>query len=170
MLIKSAALLLIAGAAAFPAPAPGPAPVPDSLPEFDHYEHLDARQQGCVSNRNNADALQNLLNRGGPGYVLRLCPNQEYLLDKPILFNATNQEISTLGYPRDNRRATLKVGGDPNTNVLAIRGNREGLDGCKIRNIQVGVIWRRKEAALHNLCQQSLTAVRRQPQARPPYP
>lgn len=130
MLIKPA-LLLAACALAAPAPVPH-----DALPEHDSHVALAGRQVGCVSNAASADALQNLLISGGSGYVLRLCPGQQYLLDKPLLFNATRQEISTAGYPTGETRATLIVGGDPATNVNAIRGNRKGMDGCAIRNVQ----------------------------------
>jgi hypothetical protein len=128
MIVKPALLL---ASVALAAPTP-----PDALPEHDHFVSIASRQVGCVSNQANADALQNLLIRGGSGYVLRLCPNQQYLLDKPLLFNATNQEISTAGYPTDGTRATLVVGGDPATNVNAVRGNRKGMDGCALRNVQ----------------------------------
>lgn len=134
MLIKAAlSLALLSSSLATPTP------FPDALPEHDHFVHVNSRQQGCVSNASNADALQQLLISGGQGYVLRLCPNQVYYLDKPILFNNTNQEISTAGYPRDNSRATMVVNGEPMTHVNAVRGNRKGMDGCKLRNVQVSL-------------------------------
>ncbi|CAK9786267.1 hypothetical protein CC85DRAFT_319115 [Cutaneotrichosporon oleaginosum] len=129
MLINAALLLA-------PLTLAAPAPVPDALPEHDHFVPLASRQIGCVSNASNADALQQLLIRGGSGYVLRLCPGQVYTLDKPLLFNNTRQEISTAGYPTGAARATLVVGGDPAVNVNAIRGNRKGMDGCAIRHVQ----------------------------------
>lgn len=58
-----------------------------------------------------ADRINTLLNSSGPGYVLNLCPNTEYMLQSPLLFAAPNQEISTEGYPTDDSRATLVVDG-----------------------------------------------------------
>jgi hypothetical protein len=39
------------------------------------------------------DRLNGLLANGGEGYVLSLCPSQQYLITAPILFAAPNQEI-----------------------------------------------------------------------------
>ncbi|KAH9077063.1 hypothetical protein EDB83DRAFT_2348001 [Lactarius deliciosus] len=58
-----------------------------------------------------ADRLNIALNSSGPGFVLQLCPNAHYMIQAPILFAAPNQEISTVGYPTDNSRATLVING-----------------------------------------------------------
>ncbi|KAJ7849839.1 hypothetical protein B0H14DRAFT_3085987 [Mycena olivaceomarginata] len=76
-----------------------------------------------------ADRINTLLNSSGPGYVLNLCPNTEYMLQSPLLFAAPNQEISTEGYPTDDSRATLVVDGpvaNGTGHTTAINGARDG--------------------------------------------
>ncbi|KAJ8502339.1 hypothetical protein ONZ45_g11858 [Pleurotus djamor] len=60
------------------------------------------------------DRLNTLLNSSGPGFVLTLCPRREYLILTPLFFAAPNQEISTLGYPFGDARATLVINGTRN--------------------------------------------------------
>ncbi|KAF8165709.1 hypothetical protein B0H34DRAFT_690211 [Crassisporium funariophilum] len=86
------------------------------------------------------DRLNNLLKNSGDGYVLRLCPNQRYLLQAPVLFAHPNQEISTLGYPAGDDRAVLSVSGpvangEGHTN--AVDGTCGTCSGIKLRNIQI---------------------------------
>jgi len=84
--------------------------------------------------------LNNLLKSSGPGYILRLCPGQQYLIVAPIVFAANNQEISTLGYPTGDERATLVVNGpvgNDEGHTNAVNGNCEDCSGIKLRNIQV---------------------------------
>ncbi|KAJ3012524.1 hypothetical protein NUW54_g1844 [Trametes sanguinea] len=57
------------------------------------------------------DRLNTLLNSSGPGYILPLCPSVQYFIQAPILFAAQDQEISTVGYPTGDERATLVVAG-----------------------------------------------------------
>ncbi|RDB20207.1 hypothetical protein Hypma_012912 [Hypsizygus marmoreus] len=86
------------------------------------------------------DRLNTLLNSSGPGYVLRLCPNRQYLIQAPILFAAPQQEISTLGYPTGNERAILVVNGPVENgegHTTAIDGTCENCSGVKLRNIQI---------------------------------
>ncbi|KAH9999978.1 hypothetical protein BJV77DRAFT_1058272 [Russula vinacea] len=71
------------------------------------------------------DRLNLALNSSGPGFVLQLCPNANYLIQAPILFAAPNQEISTTGYPTDNSRATLVVSGP----VANGQGHTTAIDG-----------------------------------------
>lgn len=86
------------------------------------------------------DRLNIALNSSGPGFVLRLCPNAQYLIQAPILFAAPNQEISTQGYPTDSTRATLVVSG-PVANGIghtnAVDGTCSNCNGVKLRNIQI---------------------------------
>jgi len=86
------------------------------------------------------DRLNTRLNSSGPGYVLQLCPNTQYLIEAPILFAFPQQEISTLGYPTGNERATLVVNG-PVTNgsghTTAVDGTCSNCNGVKLRNIQI---------------------------------
>lgn len=85
--------------------------------------------------------LNQLLSNGGQGYVLSLCPGQQYLLTQPLAFAAPNQEISTQGYPLGDARATLVVDG-PIVNgtgqTTAVDGTCANCNGVKLRNIQVG--------------------------------
>ncbi|KDQ08271.1 hypothetical protein BOTBODRAFT_571308 [Botryobasidium botryosum FD-172 SS1] len=86
------------------------------------------------------DRLQNLLNTSGPGYRLSLCPQKTYLLTAPLVFTAPNQEISTLGYPTDDTRATLVVNGpifNGGGHTIAINGTCTNCDYVRVRNIQV---------------------------------
>ncbi|KAI9432391.1 hypothetical protein H4582DRAFT_2113168 [Lactarius indigo] len=86
------------------------------------------------------DRLNIALNSSGSGFVLRLCPNAHYVIQAPILFAAPDQEISTVGYPTDDSRATLVVNG-PVTNgtghTTAIDGTCSNCSGVKLRNIQI---------------------------------
>ena len=81
-----------------------------------------------------------LLSSGGEGYVLSLCPGQQYPITQPILFAAPNQEISTQGYPTGDERATLVVAGAVANGVghtTAVDGTCSNCDGVKLRNVQV---------------------------------
>ncbi|KAI0286456.1 hypothetical protein BC826DRAFT_82182 [Russula brevipes] len=89
---------------------------------------------------NVTDRLNLALNSAGPGFVLRLCPNAQYMILAPIRFAAPNQEISTMGYPTDDSRATLVVSGpvaDGEGHTVAIDGNCNNCSGVILRNIQV---------------------------------
>ncbi|KAI9447929.1 hypothetical protein H4582DRAFT_1897235 [Lactarius indigo] len=73
------------------------------------------------------DRMNIALNSSGPGFA-------------PILFAAPNQEISTVGYPTDNTRATLVVSGpvaNGQGHTTAIDGTCPNCSGIKLRNIQV---------------------------------
>ncbi|KAF9025901.1 hypothetical protein BDZ89DRAFT_1161558 [Hymenopellis radicata] len=86
------------------------------------------------------DRLNTLLNSSGPGYILRLCPSKQYLIQAPLVFTWPNQEISTLGYPTDDTRALLVVNGpvaDGKGHTTAIEGNCATCSGIKIRNLQI---------------------------------
>jgi hypothetical protein len=86
------------------------------------------------------DRLNQLLANGGNGYVLSLCPGQQYPITQPLAFAAPNQEISTQGYPTGKERATLVVAGavaDGKGHTTAVDGTCSNCDGVKLRNIQV---------------------------------
>ncbi len=86
------------------------------------------------------DRLNTLLNSSGAGYVLPLCPGVQYHIQAPILFNAQDQEISTVGYPTDDSRATLVVSGpvaNGQGHTTAVDGTCQNCSGVKLRNIQV---------------------------------
>lgn len=86
------------------------------------------------------DRLNLALNSSGPGYVLTLCPRAQYLILAPILFAAPDQEISTLGYPTGDDRATLVVNGvvaNGQGHTTAVDGTCANCDGVKLRNVQV---------------------------------
>ncbi|KAH8983285.1 hypothetical protein EDB92DRAFT_1936711 [Lactarius akahatsu] len=82
------------------------------------------------------------LNSSGPGFVLQLCPNAHYMIQAPILFAAPDQEISTVGYPTDDSRATLVVNGpvaNGTGHTTAVDGTCSNCKGVKLRNIQVSI-------------------------------
>ncbi|KZT42919.1 hypothetical protein SISSUDRAFT_1014930 [Sistotremastrum suecicum HHB10207 ss-3] len=85
--------------------------------------------------------LNNLLATSGPGYVLNLCPSQQYLIQQPISFAAPNQEITTFGNPTDDTRATLVVSGsratDGSGHSTAVNGQCATCNGCKLHHIQI---------------------------------
>ncbi|KAF8257325.1 hypothetical protein EI94DRAFT_1818245 [Lactarius quietus] len=86
------------------------------------------------------DRLNIALNSSGPGFVLRLCPNAHYMIQAPILFAAPDQEISTVGYPTDDSRATLVVSGpvaNGTGHTNAVNGTCSNCSGVKLRNIQI---------------------------------
>ncbi|KAI0005117.1 hypothetical protein BJV74DRAFT_326754 [Russula compacta] len=86
------------------------------------------------------DRLNLALNSSGPGFVLQLCPNAQYMIQAPILFAAPNQEISTMGYPTDNSRATLVVSGpvaNGQGHTTAVDGTCANCSGAIMRNIQI---------------------------------
>ncbi|KAI0698572.1 hypothetical protein BC835DRAFT_1333827 [Cytidiella melzeri] len=86
------------------------------------------------------DRLNTLLNSSGPGYTLPLCPSTQYIITAPIVFFAQDQEISTVGYPSGDERATLVVNG-PVANGMghttAVDGTGSNCDGVKLRNVQI---------------------------------
>ena len=90
------------------------------------------------------DRLNTLLNSSGPGYVLSLCPSTLYLISAPILFAAPQQEISTLGHPTGDERATLVVNG-PVANgaghTTAVDGTCSNCNGVILRNVQVRFLY-----------------------------
>ncbi|EIW73463.1 hypothetical protein TREMEDRAFT_14833, partial [Tremella mesenterica DSM 1558] len=89
----------------------------------------------CIPSTTSTDDLQSLFQKGGVNYILSLCPNQTYNLTQILNYTAAGQEISTEGYPTDVSRATLLVGG---FNIsTAVQAQNNGLDGCKLRNVQV---------------------------------
>lgn len=86
------------------------------------------------------DRMNQLLSSGGNGYVLSLCPSQQYFITQPIAFAAPNQEISTQGYPTGNDRATLVVSGPVSNgqgHTNAVDGTCTNCSGVKLRNIQI---------------------------------
>lgn len=87
--------------------------------------------------------LNNLLKNGGDGYILQLCPSQNYLIQAPIAFASSNQEISTMGYPTTDTRAILTVNGPVSNgqgHTTAVDGSCATCSSVKLRNIQVPII------------------------------
>ncbi|KAG1748471.1 uncharacterized protein EDB91DRAFT_1114212 [Suillus paluster] len=86
------------------------------------------------------DRLNTLLNSSGSEYVLNLCPNTQYFIQAPIIFAASNQEISTLGYPTNDSRAVLVVSGPVSNgtgHTTAVDGTCANCDGVRLRNVQI---------------------------------
>ncbi|QRW01617.1 hypothetical protein RhiLY_00614 [Ceratobasidium sp. AG-Ba] len=77
--------------------------------------------------------LNTLLNSSGPGYILPLCQNATYRLTAPLVYAAENQEISTVGYPVGDERATLLTNG----HTVAVQGTCIGCNGAKLRHVQI---------------------------------
>ncbi|CAE6487319.1 unnamed protein product [Rhizoctonia solani] len=108
--------------------------------------HLASRQQAnatCTSATPTdglTERLQTLLTNGGENYILSLCPNTTYDITAPLEFTNKFQEISTLGYPIDDRRAILRISGSTAAeggHTVAIGGGCNLCEGIKIRNIQI---------------------------------
>jgi hypothetical protein len=88
------------------------------------------------------DRLNRALQSSGTGFILSLCPSAQYMIQAPIVFTAPNQEISTLGYPTGDSRATLVVSGPvPNGqgHTTAVDGTCGNCTRVKLRNIQAGI-------------------------------
>ncbi|KAF5371201.1 hypothetical protein D9758_004094 [Tetrapyrgos nigripes] len=86
------------------------------------------------------DRINIALNSSSDGYILKLCPSTQYLLQAPILFAFPNQEISTVGYPTDDTRATVVVNGPVSNgagHTTAVDGTCTTCSGVKLRNIQI---------------------------------
>jgi hypothetical protein len=91
---------------------------------------------------NVTDRLNELLSSGGAGYVLSLCPNQNYSITAPLQFTAPEQEINTQGLPSDGSRAVLVISGpvlqpDQSNHTTAVLGQCNTCNGVKLRHIQV---------------------------------
>ena len=101
----------------------------------DNGQCIDPNPANTITDRMNI-----ALNSSGPGFILQLCPNAQYMIQAPILFAAPNQEISTQGYPTDDSRATLVVSGPVQNgqgHTTAVDGTGANCSGVKLRNIQV---------------------------------
>lgn len=88
------------------------------------------------------ERLNLALQSSGTGFILNLCPSAQYMIQAPIVFTAPNQEISTLGYPTDDSRATLFVSGpvaNGQGHTTAVDGTCGNCNGLKLRNIQAGI-------------------------------
>lgn len=104
---------------------------------------LYPRQMDCIPPdpvETVTDRLNALLNSSGPGYILPLCQNATYRLTAPLVYTAEKQEISTVGYPVGDERATLLVDGfwnETNGHTVAVQGNCLGCNGIILRHVQV---------------------------------
>ncbi|KAL8290115.1 hypothetical protein RQP46_003054 [Phenoliferia psychrophenolica] len=79
--------------------------------------------------------INSILNHGGPGTSVFLCPLAVILISNPILFTAVNQTITTLGMPVNDTRATIRIIGAIQSN--AITGSCPECSNAALRNIQV---------------------------------
>jgi hypothetical protein len=112
--------------------------------KYEHASELILRDSSTCEPPDPANTvterLNALLQNGGDGYVLQLCPNAVYLIQAPILFAHPNQEISTQGYPTGDARAVLAVSGPVQNgqgHTTAVDGTCATCSGVKLRNIQV---------------------------------
>ena len=84
--------------------------------------------------------LNSALSSSGAGYILRLCPNTQYMIQALILLAPPNQEIRTGGYPTGSSRATLVVNGqiaNRKGHTTAVDGTCSICFGVTLHNIQV---------------------------------
>lgn len=111
-----------------------------NLATIQHIKRQNSQCEPADPANTVTERLNRALQDGGPGYTLRLCPDEEYILQAPILFAHPDQEISTSGYPRGNERAMLIVGGpvvNGEGHTVAVDGTCNNCDGVKLRNIQI---------------------------------
>ena len=85
---------------------------------------------GCIPSGTEADINSALV---GVGAEAVLCPQAIISLSNPVSFTAPDQRLYTQGFPTDETRALLRVGGG--TLTTAINGNSQS--GIVIQNIQV---------------------------------
>jgi parallel beta-helix repeat protein len=85
---------------------------------------------GCIPSGTEADINAAL---GDPGAEAVLCPGAVFTLSNSVQFTAPNQRLYTQGFPTDDRRALLRIGGG--TLTKAIGGI--GQSGIAIQNVQV---------------------------------
>ncbi|KAI6018315.1 hypothetical protein EDC04DRAFT_2743358 [Pisolithus marmoratus] len=114
------------------------------LHRLDSSYQRRAGSSSCISpdpTSNLTTRLNQMLSSSGPGYILSLCPGQQYPITAPLLFTSPNQEISTQGYPTGSDRATLVVSGPVFSNgtghSTAVDGTCASCDGVTLRNIQI---------------------------------
>ncbi|THV08137.1 hypothetical protein K435DRAFT_740025 [Dendrothele bispora CBS 962.96] len=107
----------------------------------ENYKRQD--ESDCIS-PDPADTLTDrmniALNSSSDSFILQLCPSTQYLIQAPILFAFPNQEISTVGYPTDDTRATLVVNGPVGNgqgHTTAVDGTCQTCNGVKLRNVQI---------------------------------
>jgi len=84
----------------------------------------------CIPSGTEAEINSSLV---GPAAEAVLCPGAVFMLSNPVRFTAPSQRIYTQGFPVDDHRALLRVGGG--TLTSAIDGNHQS--GIAIQNIQV---------------------------------
>src|SRR6266849_7761938 len=85
---------------------------------------------GCIPSGTEADINAALASVGAEAI---LCPQAIFTLSNPVIFTAPDQRLYTQGFPTDETRALLRIGGGTLTN--AIDGNHQS--GIAIQNIQV---------------------------------
>ena len=85
---------------------------------------------GCIPSGTEAEINSSLV---GPAAEAILCAGAVFILAGPVRFTAPDQRLYTDGFPVDDTRALLRIGGGTLTN--AIDGNHQS--GIAIQNIQV---------------------------------
>src|SRR5713226_4347905 len=85
---------------------------------------------GCIPSGTEAEINAALV---GVGAEAILCPQAIFTLSNPVRFTAPDQRLYTQGFPTDETRALLRIGGG--TVTKAIDGNSQS--GIAIQNIQV---------------------------------
>jgi|SRR5712692_86461 len=85
---------------------------------------------GCIPSGTEADINAAI---AGVGAEAILCPQAIFTLSNPVRFTAPDQRLYTQGFPTDETRALLRIGGG--TLTKGIDGNNQS--GIAIQNIQV---------------------------------
>lgn len=80
----------------------------------------------CISSGDQT-TINNLFSSGGPGTIVQLCPSTTLSITDTIVFTASNQEISTQGYPTGSTRATIKIASGNTASTLIGGGSQEGI-------------------------------------------
>lgn len=82
---------------------------PDAASTSAPISAVPAPNVQCLDSTVTELEINSILNHGGPGTGVFLCPSAVILISNPIIMTATNQSISTLGLPVDDTRATIRI-------------------------------------------------------------
>ncbi|KAL7409718.1 hypothetical protein BDY24DRAFT_402237 [Mrakia frigida] len=91
-------------------------------------------QNGCIHTGDEKE-INRILDYGGRGTQVALCPRSLFRLQSPILFTAENQALYTEGYPTDESRAMLIVEGQNQS--MAIKGDCTSCSNIAISSLVI---------------------------------
>lgn len=87
----------------------------------------------CISS-GTASTINAAFQAGGQGAIVQLCPSSVFTITDTIQFTASNQELSTQGYPTGSTRAKIIIA--PGSNITSAVWGR-WTAGVKVLNLQV---------------------------------